>query len=190
MARLDPVGASRDSANRSLSQRTLAVRSLISHLVAASLALHTLLGCCVHHAHAETAHLGSLCTTCDQTSHDHESHAPAADHDHDADCDHARHVEADHDHDAADVDGELLIGATDYDDHGAPCSGSCGEKCQFVTIEQVQLESPTALFDVAIMPVDAIELAAEMPRLRGEVWLTAPPALPVRLHLWIGLLLI
>ena len=155
------------------------VRSFISHLVAGCLALHALLGCCVHHAHAEHAelghaHLGTICESCDHAGHD-----DACDgHDHD---------------DAAEHEGletEGLAATDGHDEPNAPCSGSCGDKCQFVTTGRVQLESPVVAADFAPTPCEVVDLAADLPWVRSEAWLTGPPPLPLRLHLWCGLLLI
>jgi hypothetical protein len=151
------------------------VRSFISYLVAGCLALHTLLGCCAHHAHAEHAQLGAICESCDHAGHD--DHA----------CD-------GHDHDdAVEADGIETEGvaATDgHDEPSAPCSGSCGDKCQFVTTGRVQLESPVVATDFAPTPCQVVDVAADLPWVRSEAWLTGPPPLPLRLHLWNGLLLI
>jgi hypothetical protein len=53
----------------------------ISSLVTASLALHMLLGCCWHHAHAEAAECAEI-----SADHDHDEHSPV-DHDHSKSCD-------------------------------------------------------------------------------------------------------
>lgn len=148
------------------------MRSFITYLVAGCLALHTLLGCCVHHAHAEHAHVGTFCDSCDHAAHDH------------AACD-----EHHHDDDEA-TESEGFAATEGSDEPSAPCSGSCGDKCQFVTTVRVQLENPVVAADLTPTPCAVVDLAADLPWVRSEAWLTAPPPLPLRLHLWNGLLLI
>lgn len=161
------------------------MRSFVSHLVAACLALHTLLGCCMHHAHAEHAHLGTICESCDHAGHDDRAHDEHADYDAEAGCGH------DHDDEHATSATESLSATKGHDEPAAPCSGSCGEKCQFVTTGRVQLENPVVVPDLVPTASALVDLAAELPWVRSEAWLVAPPpALPLRLHLWNGLLLI
>lgn len=179
------------------------VRSLVSHLVATCLALHTLLGCCVHHAHAKHADLGTICGRCDRHeraaySPDRHSHDDRTDDDHGCSDSHAEasDVEAGNPCDGRPCDGghdgdeEHGIASHDGRDGDEPCSGSCGDKCQFVSTARMQLENPVVDVDVVItrdLLADSAAVAASNHATKRD---TAPPPLPLRLHLWNGLLLI
>lgn len=140
------------------------------------MALHTLLGCCWHHGHAHAVEI----------AHD-AAETPAHDEHH---CRHHHH-----DHDAV-ADGIELADGVDAADQDegrqapAPCSESCGDKCQFVSTSRVELERPTFSTDLHFASLPAIEITGELSFVRFETRRTTVAPLPIRLHLWNRLLLI
>ena len=154
------------------------MRKLLTYLAAAALTLHVLLGCCLHHDHA-------ICVTgaCCELHHDDaaacEDQGPRDDHD-------------GHDHDSCPTthDGHDHLAATEHESEpdqtpAEPCSGSCGDRCVFVSTVRVQLEQPlnTAAFDLALHGISDVAAGLGWGRVRFEsLDATADPP-PLRLHL-------
>jgi len=164
------------------------VRCLVSYFVAAVTALHALLGCCGHHAHAATDGAATVaCETLDAVPccghhHAHGEHGNLDDHD-----------VACHDDAAGDVaDNDAFAGAMHDDEHPAPapCSDSCEGKCQFVSMSRVQLDSPTTTHDLGLITAVPATTVDGSPLARFENRRSSVPPLPIRLHLWNRLLLI
>lgn len=135
---------------------------LIASLVAASVLSHAVLGCCSHTAHSAADHV--FAATCG----DHTSH------------------EAEHAH------------QHDLHEGTSPCDHAPGEKhdcrhsqCQWLaSTVSINLEFATPFHGVSIVGDDSsIRLAAMVTR-RLAILADSPPALPVRSHLALGVLLI
>lgn len=143
------------------------MRIVVTHLVTVALTLHTLLGCCWHHTHKSDA-------TVAQVEVESTKSAPSC-------C---------HSHQALDLDehDENRSAPSDPVDHS---SDSCGETCQYVSVNRVQVDN---LVDLAVL--DFLPAEKPVPSAFGNTVLRYGPGdaavypPPLRLHLLHLLLLI
>jgi len=147
------------------------VHSVISHIVVAALTLHTLLGCCWHHAHAWG----------DEGTHEDVAHCETETPTYSCGCCH-------HDHDDESTDTAAAAHHDEDRDAPAPCSNSCAGKCQFVATSRVQLDNLSiAQYFSAPTSFRVVEVGG-LAGNRYESRLTTVAPLPIRLHLWNQLL--
>lgn len=146
------------------------MRALVSNLVALAMILHAVLGCCWHHAHETTSPV-SIAEVDAQ---------PAVTVKHC--CCHSHQVE-----ELAQQDNHR----SETDAPAEPCRAPCGEKCQYVVVSRVQLDSPVAWHSFDLLPsVDQPILSPGLTTLTFESGDASVDPPPLRLHLLHQLLLI
>lgn len=159
------------------SVRAIIVRSVVSYIVVAALTLHTLLGCCWHHAHASA--IDSLHVDAEK--------APTASHC----CCHHHHGDVESEHDEAVPSDAIEVSELGRDRQApAPCSDSCEGKCQFVSTSRATIEQPIVQGFAWILPATTLEVVCKNACVRFVTRRTTAPPLPMRVHLWNQLLLI
>ena len=137
------------------------MRSLTTLITTAALLLHMTLGCCAHHAHAAE---GSGC------SHQHGLNAPAV-----ADL----HEQHEHDHDDSD------------NSHENPSAPPCDElQCSFLASGKVSLGQHGCCDDCNVPSYFSIQFLAPQQKQSHAAHNWGLPALPVRTHLALQILLI
>jgi hypothetical protein len=174
------------------------VRALISTLVATAVALHSVLGCCWHHAHAAEG--------CEPTAqvagHDeHEHEVASQESEHPCGCPHRHAADLADERPAALAEdcrhGDLEHGDLQHGehDHGGPCPqpcpGSCVDKGLLVAAPRVQLEHVVSTVLPAALSTarqSSLEFKPSPAEFAGRPAATYPP--PERLHLLYQLLLI
>lgn len=144
------------------------VRTVISILVAVSVALHSVLGCCWHHAHETESATVEVARKPAETVR--------------RCCCHRHHSEA-----------ETTAAETESQEHnsGERDSAPCGEKCQYVAAARVQLDDLNSNWLIAWLPLidgPIVEPVHNPSRVHIDTTAADPP--PVRLHLLHQLLLI
>lgn len=147
------------------------MRAVISITVAVVVALHTVLGCCWHHAHEAAA--GVI-----------EREAASAEPVAKRSCGHGHADEAKSvAHDSAEHD------ASEHDSHGS-CPEPCDAKCDALALTRVQHDGVAALSVFAWVATVAqpVRSTAVLDAKAGRLDEQAPP--PIRLHLLHQLLLI
>ena len=143
------------------------MRTVVSHLVAVALTLHTLLGCCWHHAHESDANVAQV-----------EIESTASAHG----CCHSHRA-----HDLVEHDEDQSI-PSDPVDHSPD---ACGETCQYVSVSRVQVDSLVDLAVLDFLPAESSVASAignSVLRFGTSDAAVYPP--PLRLHLLHLLLLI
>ena len=153
------------------------MRSIVTYLITTVLALHTLLGCCWHHAHDAIAYAAV------HTAEVQESRAMTS-----AIVGHCCRRQLDQ--------PELVTGAADFADDqehesSGPDQDPCNDRCTFVSTDRVQVDSLRDAFALGFLaPEVAAQLAGEFVYRRWEIRSASDVVPPLRLHLLHQLLLI
>jgi hypothetical protein len=149
------------------------VRTLVSHLVAVAVTLHTLLGCCWHHAHEPVATVAQVETAQSETK------APVP----------VKSCRC-HRHQAREFAKQEQNRPTRQEPVDR-CPNTCGDKCVYVSTDRVQLDHPLILtsFDLTpAAPQSDLAMGLSISRYESDDATVDPP--PLRLHLLYQLLLI